>query len=134
MTYVFISPQGQTTWNTDCADDADAHGYDLPVFVFDQKEDNKKVKFMNDRKAIFGSEPPNPRVSAQSAASAFLFRFDGYYFINPNNHAQNQANSISCCFLCHSNYEITPQQIKSIQRSRFSGHYQKININRPIYI
>jgi len=26
----FISRQGQTTWNTDCTDDADAHGYELP--------------------------------------------------------------------------------------------------------
>jgi hypothetical protein len=57
MTFVFIRPQGQTTWNTDFADDsdlhvwrepyvwatstgatvdADAHGYDLPFLVFDQ--------------------------------------------------------------------------------------------------
>ncbi len=71
MTYIFISRQGQTTWNTDCADDADAHGYELPI----------------------------PRISAQSAASAFPFRFDDYYFINPH-------------------------QIKFIYRPRFSGHYQ----------
>ncbi|MCX9026353.1 MAG: hypothetical protein OIN85_09700 [Candidatus Methanoperedens sp.] len=57
MTYIFISPQGQTTWNTDCADDADAHGYDLPVFLFDQEDENKKVKFMNDRKERFRSDP-----------------------------------------------------------------------------
>ncbi|TRZ88751.1 MAG: hypothetical protein D4R88_07170 [Methanosarcinales archaeon] len=36
MTSVSICSQGQTTWNTDFADDADEHGYDLPVFVFDQ--------------------------------------------------------------------------------------------------
>ena len=71
----FISRQGQTTWNTDCAYDADAHGYELP----------------------------NPRISAQSAASAFPFRFDDYYFINP-------------------------QQIKLIHRPRFSGHYPKNDI------
>jgi hypothetical protein len=75
---------------------------------------------MNNRKEIFGSEHSNPRVSAQSAASAFPFRIDEYYFINPNHHAQNQAYSISCCHLCDSIYEITPPQIKSIQRSHFS--------------
>jgi len=42
MTFVFISWQGQTTWNTDCADDADSHGYDLSVFVFDHNK--KKTK------------------------------------------------------------------------------------------
>jgi hypothetical protein len=46
---------------------------------------------MNIRKEIFGSEHQNPRVSAQSAAFAFYFRFDEYYFINPNNHAQSLA-------------------------------------------
>ena len=36
---------------------------------------------MTDRKEIFGLELPNPRISAQSAASAFPFGFDEYYFI-----------------------------------------------------
>jgi ATP-dependent DNA helicase RecG len=36
---------------------------------------------MTNRKEIFGSELPNPRVSAQSAASAFHFLSDEYYFI-----------------------------------------------------
>jgi len=66
--------QGQTTWNTDCADDADAHGYELQ----------------------------NPRISAQSASSAFPFRFDDYF--------------------------INPRQIKLIHEPRFSGHYPKNDI------
>jgi len=38
MTYVFISQHGQKTWNTDCTDDADARGYDLPVFAIRRKQ------------------------------------------------------------------------------------------------
>ncbi|MFA4955427.1 MAG: hypothetical protein WC556_00455 [Candidatus Methanoperedens sp.] len=48
---------------------------------------------MDDRKEIFGSEHQNPRVSAQSAASAFPFRFDEYYFINPNKQNFNSPQS-----------------------------------------
>jgi len=48
---------------------------------------------MNDWKEIFGSEHQNPRVSAQSAASAFPFRFDEYYFINPNKQNFNSPQS-----------------------------------------
>ena len=29
MTYIFISRQGQTTWNADRADDADTRGFDI---------------------------------------------------------------------------------------------------------
>jgi hypothetical protein len=95
--------QVQTTWNTDCADDADSHGCDRSVFkTTELTEDTEKngkalrslctlwlipyeiLLFRNER---FGSEIPNLRVSA---ASAFPFRFDEYYFITPKNQAKNQ--------------------------------------------
>jgi len=51
----------------------------------------KEVIFTNDRERKYlDQNPPNPR------HQRFHFRFDEYYFIN-HIHAQNPANSISCC-------------------------------------
>jgi len=43
-----------------------------------------------DQKSQIRTYPHNPRHPR-------TLRFDEYYFINPNNHTQNPANSISCC-------------------------------------